>query len=103
MATPERIREIVEQVHMDAYGEDEVMAGWEVAFQDAAETPFNATALGRPVQVLSFSGEPSRGVRALIRGEGMPQRWVGMDALDPETLPQPVRDVFEAYEEAGDV
>ena len=42
MATAERIREIIDFATTDAYGDDEVMAGWGVAFEDAATAPLHA-------------------------------------------------------------
>jgi hypothetical protein len=104
MATPERIREIVEFATTDAYDDDEVMAGWGVALADAAALPFPATALGRPVTVLGFDADPHRSLRCEIEGEGIAARWVGVDALDPESLPEGVREALEAFEAwtAGD-
>lgn len=98
MASPERIREIIEFVHTDAYGDDEVMAGWGVALEDAASLPIQATALGKPVMVLAFDADTHRGLRCEIQGEGIGRRWIGVDALDPETLPEAVRDVLEAFD-----
>jgi hypothetical protein len=98
MASPERIREIIEFVNMDAYTEDEVMAGWGVALEDAARLPLQATALGKPVTVLAFDSDAHHGIRCEIQGEGIGKRWVGVDVLDLESLPEAVRDVLEAFE-----
>jgi hypothetical protein len=101
MATPERIREIIEFVSVDAYSDDEVMAGWGVALADAVELPFQSTALGRPVTVLEFDADSRHGLRCAIQGEGLARRWVGVDALDEATLPEEVREVFAAFEAWG--
>lgn len=98
MATPERIQEIIAFVHMDAYTDDEVMAGWGVALEDAAALPFQATALGKPVTVMAFEAGTHHGIRCEIQGQGIGRRWVGVDALDLESLPEGVRDVLEAFE-----
>src|SRR5947209_2151099 len=98
MASPERIREIIEFATTDAYTDDEVAAGWGVAFGDAASLPFPATALRKPVTVLEFDSDPGRGVRCEIEGEGTRRRWIGVEALDVESLPEGVRDVLEAYD-----
>ena len=98
MATAERISEIIEFVSTDAYTDDEVMTGWGVALDDAVSLPIQASALGKPVTVLGFDADPNRGIRCEIQGEGLGRRWVGVDALDPESLPEGVRDVLEAFE-----
>lgn len=98
MANPRRIREIIDFVSADTCSEDEVMSGWGVAFDDAGTHPFQATALGKPVTVLAFDADKSHGVRCQVQGEGIAERWVGVDALDGESLPQELRDVVEAFE-----
>jgi hypothetical protein len=98
MASPERIREIIEFVNMDAYSEDEVMAGWGVALEDAASLPFQAKALGKAVTVLGFESDAHHGIRCEIQGEDIKRRWIGVDSLDEESLPEEVRDVLEAFE-----
>ena len=98
MASPERIREIIEFATTDAYGDDEVMAGWGVAFDDAVTLPLQARALGKPVTVLAFDSDARHGIRCEIQGEGIGKRWVGVDTLDVESLPEGAREVVEAFE-----
>jgi hypothetical protein len=98
MTSPERIREIIEFVSMDAYTDDEVMAGWGVALDDAATLPIQATALGKPVTVLRFEADSRHGIRCEIQGEGIGRRWVGVDTLDLESLPQEIREALEAFD-----
>ena len=98
MASPERIREIIEFVNVDAYTDEEVAVGWGVALEDAASLPFQATALRKPVTVLAFDSDSRRGVRCEIQGEGTRRRWIGVDALDEESLPPGVREVLEAFD-----
>ena len=98
MATPARIREIIEFVSVDAYSDDEVMAGWGVVLEDAAPLPMNATALGKPVTVLAFDADSHRGIRCDIQAEGGARRWIGADALDLESLPEGVREALEAFD-----
>jgi Calcium binding len=98
MATPERIREIIEFVSVDAYTDDEVAGGWGVALDDAATLPFQATALGKPVTILAFDSDLHRGIRCEIQGEGTGRRLIGVDALDEESLPEGVREVLEAFD-----
>jgi hypothetical protein len=98
MATPERIREIVESATVDAYGEDEQAMGWEVTFQDAVRFPFKANALGKPVQVVGLEVDPHRGVRCEIEGSGIARRQVSLDTLDKGTLPETLQEVWEAWE-----
>jgi len=98
MASPERIREIIDFASTDAYTDDEVMAGWGVALEDAATLPFHAKALGKPVTVLAFDSDTRHGIRCEIQGEGIGRRWVGVDTLDVESLPEGVREAMEAFE-----
>ena len=98
MASPERIREIIDFISTDAYTDDEVMAGWGVVLGDAAALPLHATALGKPVTVLAFDSDTRHGVRCEIQGEGIGRRWVGVDTLDEESLPEGVREAMEAFE-----
>jgi hypothetical protein len=102
MASAERIREIIDFATTDAYSDDEVMTGWGVAFDDAASLPFQATALGRPVTVLEFEADSRHGIRCEIQGEGIGRRWVGVDTLDEESLPEGVREAMEAFEAWSD-
>jgi hypothetical protein len=98
MASSERIREIIEFATTDAYTDDEVMAGWGVVLEDAAQLPLQATALGKPVTVLAFDSDARHGIRCEIQGEGIGRRWVGVDTLDVESLSGEVREAMEAYE-----
>lgn len=98
MASAERIREIIDFVTTDAYGEEEEMAGWGVALDDAATLPFPATALGKPVTVLRFDSDPHHGLRCEIQVEGIGRRWVGVETLDESSLPEEVREVLEAFQ-----
>jgi hypothetical protein len=98
MASPERIREIIDFVSTDAYTDDEVMAGWGVALDGAVTLPLHATALGKPVTVLAFDSDTRHGIRCEIQGEGVGRRWVGADTLDEVSLPEGVREVVEAFD-----
>jgi hypothetical protein len=98
MASPERIREIIEFVSTDAYTDDEVMEGWGVALDDAATLPFQGTALGKPVTLLAFDSDGQHGIRCQIQAKGIGKRWVGVGTLDLASLPEEVREVLEAFE-----
>jgi hypothetical protein len=98
MANPERLREIIESAIVDAYDEYEQMGGWQVIFDEAVRLPIQATALGKAVQVLQFDADEDRGIRSLIDGSGIKQRWVGIDTLDAESLPEPLQEVLAAYQ-----
>jgi hypothetical protein len=104
MATPERIHEIIEFATTDAYNEDEQMGGWGVALDEVARFPFAAAALGKSVRVLAFDAVAGKGIRCEIEGAGIGRRWVGIDTLDAASLPEPVREVLDAYDawSAGD-
>ena len=98
MTDPKRLCEIIEFATTDAYIDDEVMSGWGVALDDTANLPFEAAALGKPVTVLAFEADTHHGIRCEIQGEGIRRRWIGVDALDVDSLPKGVQEALEAFD-----
>jgi hypothetical protein len=98
MATSERIQDIIDFVSTDAYDEEEVMAGWGVALDSAATRPFPATALGQEVTVLAFESDTRHGLRCEVERETGSPKWIGVDVLDFDSLPEAVQEVLEAFE-----
>ncbi len=49
-----QMRDEIDEFLVDAYGEEEQMTAWEVAFSDEIEVPFSASLLGTPVTVDGF-------------------------------------------------
>jgi hypothetical protein len=90
------VREEIEEILVDAYGEDEQMTAWEVAFTDGVEVPFGASLLGVPVQVQGFRVNNANALQCLVVREQR-QRWVGIEDLDEEGLPQDFRHVMRLY------
>lgn len=86
----------IEDIIVDAYGEDEQLTAWEVAFQDQVETPFRASIFGVRVEVRGFRVEDNH-VQCLAAGAGR-ERWLSIDALDPERPPDDYAHVVELYE-----
>ena len=74
------------------------MAGWGVALDEASPRPFQAMALGKPVTVRAFDADTHHGIRCEIQGEGIGRRWIGVDTLDVESLPEGVQEAMEAFE-----
>lgn len=63
----DRIRDLLEELLVDAYGDGEQLGALEVGFHDNIEFPFAATVLDHPVEVESveFDGNERRGLVAL--------------------------------------
>ena len=55
------MREEIEEILVDCYGEGEQMSAWEVAFMDGVAVPVGASLLGIPA--LAGWGESSTGSR----------------------------------------
>ena len=86
----------IEEILVDTYSEDEAMAAWEVTFQDDISTPFEATLLGDPVAVTAFRLSRSQAIQCHVRRENR-ERWVGVEDLDDESLPEDMRHVLGLY------
>jgi len=65
------------------------MSGWECAFTDGVEVPFQASLLGVPVEVREFQISDSNVLQCLvIREKENRQRWIAVEELDEENLPE---------------
>jgi hypothetical protein len=99
-------REEIEEIVVDCYGEDEEMSAWGVAFEDGVETPFRARLLGMPVEVLDFQISDANALQCLVETEDRKKkRWIGIEDLDEEDLPEDFRhmlDLYEAWRSGGD-
>lgn len=61
--------ELIEEITVDAYGEDEQLWAFRQAFEDGIKVPCEATVVGVPVRVLKFDydGNERRGLTATCR------------------------------------
>ena len=90
--------EEIEEILVDSYGEYEQMASWEVAFTDGVEVPFQASLLGVPVEVTQFQVSDANVLQCLVtRKKENRQRWIGVEDLDDENLPEDCRHLLTLY------
>lgn len=90
------LREEIEERLVDCYGEDEQMSAWGVAFDDDVAVPFRASLLGTPVEVQGFRVNNAGAVQCLVV-QGEHKRWLGIEDLDEEGLPEDFRHVLLLY------
>lgn len=88
--------EEIEEILVDCYGEHEEMSAWEVAFTDRVQVPFRGSLLGIPVEVQGFRVSDANALQCLVVREKR-QRWVGVEDLDEEGLPEDCRHVLTLY------
>lgn len=83
------IREEIDEILVDAYGEYEQMAAWDCAFTEEVEVPFQASLLGMPVEVREFRISDSNVLQCLvIREKEKRERWIAVEDIDDEKLPE---------------
>jgi hypothetical protein len=90
------MREEIDDILVDCKDEDEQLGSWEVAFMDEANVPFQATLLDIPVEVQAFRANDSNVMQCQVLRAGK-QRWVSVEDLDVESLPQDCRHLVELY------
>lgn len=63
---------LIDEVTVDAYGEDEQLWSFRQAFEDSARFPFRATVVGADVMVteVDFGGDARRGLVAMCHRAG---------------------------------
>ena len=71
-ATPNTawLDELIEEIMVDAYGNDEQLWAFRQSFEDNIDVPCDATVVGEPVRVMKFDydGNDRRGLTAICRG-----------------------------------
>src|SRR5436190_1116033 len=90
------VEEEIEATLVDCYGEEEERAAWEVAFAGGVAVPFPASLLGMPVEVQGFRVNSAGCPQCLVIREKR-QRWVGVEDLDEEGLPEDFQHVLKLY------
>jgi Calcium binding len=68
----DEIDQLLEEILVDAYGDDEQLGSFEVAFEESARFPFPARIVGASVDVLEvkYQGDERRGLTAICRRDG---------------------------------
>lgn len=105
------LEELIDEITVDAYGDDEMLWAFRQAFEDNVDLPSDGFVIGEPVSVIEFvyDGNERRGLTALCRREDgsehavaaadivLPKRskgaryvaayrkWLGLDPFPPET------------------
>ncbi len=98
----------IEEILVDTYTQDEAMASWEVAFQDGIVAPFEATLLADPITVTGFRLSRTNAMQCHIRRESREQkqsrdqkesreRWIGVEDLDEESLPEDMEHILDLF------
>jgi hypothetical protein len=83
------LRDEIDEILVDAYGEYEQMAAWDCAITEGVEIPFQATLLGMPVEVKEFRISDSNVLQCLVvREKEKRERWIAVEDLDDEKLPE---------------
>jgi hypothetical protein len=85
----DEIDQLLAEILVDAYGEDEQLYSFEVAFEESARLPFPARVVGTPVDVvkIEYEGDERRGLTAICRRDGETHRVSVADLIPgPVTL-----------------
>jgi len=83
------IRDEIDEILVDAYGEYEQMAAWDCSFTEGVEVPFQASLLGMPVEVKEFRISDSNVLQCLVvREKEKRERWISVEDIDDEKLPE---------------
>jgi hypothetical protein len=89
-------REQIEDILVDCSDKYERMSAWEYEFNDNVTVPFQATLLDIPVEVQGFRANDADSIQCQVSREKK-QRWVGVEGLDEESLPEDCLRVFKLY------
>lgn len=93
------IDELIEEVIVDAYGDDEQLSSFCQAFEDHVRFPFRAQVVGVDVEVtaVDFDGNERRGLLAECRRAGAPHTVSLLDVTPVGPLRVETRQLLEAY------
>ena len=84
-------REEIEEILVDASGEYEQMTAWEYAFTEVVTVPFQASLLGVYIEVKGFQISEADMLQCSVahkQKQGQRQRWISVEELDDEMLPE---------------
>jgi hypothetical protein len=82
----EELNDLVEQIVIDAYGDDEQLWAFRQTFEDEVVLPTDARVVGQPVTVLKidYDGNERRGLTAKCRKDGAEHLVAASDLIFPE-------------------
>ena len=82
------IDNLITEITVDAYGEDEQSTAFLQAFTDEVDTPVTALVLGTEIEVIGFDYHDERhGIVAACRRDGAQQELAAADLIFPPDTP----------------
>ncbi|MGI8807712.1 MAG: hypothetical protein ACR2KK_07720 [Acidimicrobiales bacterium] len=95
----DRLEELIEEVLVDAYGEDEQLWSFRQVFEDNARFPFAGQVVGVDVEVLEvdYDGDERRGLIAVCRRAGGRHTVSLLDVSPAGPLTLQTRELLDAY------
>ena len=95
----DEIDDLIEEVIVDAYNEDEQLSAFAQAFVDSARFPFGGLVVGVEVAVVSvdFEGDERRGLIAICRRAGKPYSVSLLDITPAGPMSVETRRLIDAY------
>jgi hypothetical protein len=95
----DRVDELIDEVLVDAYGEDEQLWSFRQVFEDRGRFPFRGQVVGADVQVLAvdYDGDERRGLVAVCRREGKRYEVSLLDVTPLGPLASDTRELVDAY------
>ena len=96
---PDDIDALIEQVTVDAYGDDEQLWSFRQWFEDLATVPFTATIVGADVQVFEVDhhGDERRGLTARVMRDGVEHRVALLEIAPRPPVPADTARLLAAY------
>ncbi|MFT3775389.1 MAG: calcium-binding protein [Minicystis sp.] len=83
-----RLRELIEEATVDAYGESEQQTGFLTMIQEHLSVPFETMVLGVPVRVTKVDSNDADEIVAICRRGALVQRIPVLDLPLPDPLPE---------------
>jgi len=98
-AVVNEIDELIEQILVDAYGDDEQLWSFRQWFEDDASFPFTATVVGTDVRVVEvdYDGDDRRGLTARVVRDGEEHRVSLLDVIPARSIPTGTAKLLAAY------
>lgn len=95
----DEIDELIEEIILDAYGDDEQLWSFRQWFEDNATLPFTATIVGTNVEVLEidYDGDDRRGLVARVTRDGKQHRVPLLDLTAEGPVPADTARLLAAY------
>lgn len=95
----DEVDDMIEQIVVDAYGDDEQLWSFRQWFEDYATLPFAATVVGAEVEVVEvdYDGDARRGLIARVARDGEEHRVTLLDVMAGRSVPRDTARLLAAY------